>query len=103
MDPNELQAKAVSLSLHFVEARSDPTTSSTSLISQMRHRLRLLSFWDVHPGSRVLEIGCGQGDTTIVLADAVGESGHVDAIDPGSLSYGELNAESFMFVFEMNL
>jgi len=36
----------------------------------------------------VLEIGCGQGDSTVVLADAVGETGHVDAYDPASPDYG---------------
>ncbi|KIN05824.1 hypothetical protein OIDMADRAFT_38276 [Oidiodendron maius Zn] len=54
----------------------------------MDHRLDLVSFWGITPGSRVLEIGCGQGDCTIVLADAVGESGHVDAVDPGAPDYG---------------
>lgn len=57
---------------------------------QMDHRLDLVSFWGITPGSRVLEIGCGQGDCTIVLADAVGESGHVDAVDPGAPDYGML-------------
>ena len=36
----------------------------------------------------MLEIGCGQGDTTVVLADAVGENGSVVALDPGSPDYG---------------
>ncbi|CZR68080.1 uncharacterized protein PAC_17979 [Phialocephala subalpina] len=72
LNPTQLQTKASSLAVHFVETRPDPSTSSPSLISQMRHRLRLATFWDIKPGSRVLEIGCGQGDTTIVLADAVG-------------------------------
>ena len=54
----------------------------------MQHRISLVSFWDIQPGSRVLELGCGQGDATIVLADAVGPDGHVDAIDPGSPDYG---------------
>lgn len=36
----------------------------------------------------MLEIGCGQGDTTLVLADAVGESGRVTAIDIASKEYG---------------
>lgn len=31
-----------------------------------------------------------QGDTTVVLADAVGEEGCVVAVDPGALDYGEL-------------
>ncbi len=33
------------------------------------------------PGERVLEIGCGTGTTTARLADAVGSSGHVTAVD----------------------
>ncbi len=33
------------------------------------------------PGERVLEIGCGTGTTTARLADAVGSTGHVTAID----------------------
>ena len=39
-------------------------------------------------GSRVLEIGCGQGDTTVVLAELVGEEGKVIGVDPGPLDYG---------------
>jgi ubiquinone/menaquinone biosynthesis C-methylase UbiE len=45
----------------------------------MQHRLAIVSFWAIAPGSRVLELGCGQGDTTIALAHAV---------DPGSPDYG---------------
>jgi hypothetical protein len=36
----------------------------------------------------MLEIGCGQGDCTTVLASLVGDSGHIDAIDPAPLDYG---------------
>ena len=39
--------------------------------AQLRHRMALVEFWATHPGDRVLEVGCGQGDTTVVLADAV--------------------------------
>ena len=38
----------------------------------------------------MLEIGCGQGDTTVALADAVGEEGSVVALDPGRPDYGKL-------------
>ena len=55
---------------------------------QFEHRVNIVKSWNILPGSRVLEIGPGQGDCTIVLATAVGESGHVDAVDPAPLDYG---------------
>lgn len=57
-------------------------------IGQAEHRIKLINFWRLAPGSRVLEIGCGQGTTTAVLAEAVGPTGHVDAVDPGRPDYG---------------
>jgi SAM-dependent methyltransferase len=58
--------------------------------TQAEHRINILDAWHgvLKPGSRVLEIGCGQGTCTEVLAEAVGESGHIDAVDPGSPDYG---------------
>lgn len=55
---------------------------------QLKHRFALVKAFQVEPGMRVLEIGCGQGDTTVVLADAVGDTGHVVAIDIASANYG---------------
>ncbi|TFY70682.1 hypothetical protein EVG20_g2331 [Dentipellis fragilis] len=52
------------------------------------HRLAILNAFHIEPGSRVLEIGCGQGDCTAALATLVGEGGHVTAVDPGALDYG---------------
>lgn len=57
-------------------------------LPQAEHRIRLVNQWRIPPGSRVLEIGCGQGTLTAVLAEAVGPEGRVDAVDPGSLDYG---------------
>lgn len=42
----------------------------------------------IQPGSRVLEIGCGQAQTTRALADAAGPAGHVVAIDAAAVDYG---------------
>ena len=58
--------------------------------SQAEHRINILSAWHpaIESGTRVLELGCGQGTCTQVLAQAVGNAGHVDAVDPGSLDYG---------------
>lgn len=64
--------------------------------SQLRHRLDLLSCWfedlatakAALAGSKIVEIGCGQGDTTIALAWAAGSEGKVYGIDPAPLDYG---------------
>ncbi|KAL3482108.1 hypothetical protein BJX99DRAFT_252823 [Aspergillus californicus] len=56
--------------------------------SQTSHRLLLLQHWDIPTASKVLELGCGQGDCTTVLATAVGEQGSVVAVDPAGLDYG---------------
>ncbi|KAK4212901.1 S-adenosyl-L-methionine-dependent methyltransferase [Rhypophila decipiens] len=55
--------------------------------AQTAHRIALLSHWNIAPGSKVLELGCGQGDATTVLASAVGEQGSVVAVDPADLDY----------------
>ncbi|OJT10830.1 hypothetical protein TRAPUB_12642 [Trametes pubescens] len=56
--------------------------------SQIEQRAQLVKTWDIKPGERILEIGCGQGDCTLVLAAAAGEAGSVTAVDPASLDYG---------------
>lgn len=57
-------------------------------IRQTRFRLQLVQDWQIPSGARVLEIGCGQGDTTAVLAEAVGPTGQVVAVDLADPSYG---------------
>ncbi|TLD08133.1 hypothetical protein PspLS_11974 [Pyricularia sp. CBS 133598] len=64
-------------------------------IAQAEHRITLINRWGIGPGHRVIEIGCGQGNTTTVLAEAVGETGSVstttpcsDALDPAPPDYG---------------
>lgn len=55
---------------------------------QLQHRLELIEAFGIQKGMSVLEIGCGQGDTTVAIADAVGENGYVVAIDIASADYG---------------
>ncbi|EGN94530.1 hypothetical protein SERLA73DRAFT_188484 [Serpula lacrymans var. lacrymans S7.3] len=57
-------------------------------LGQTEHRVNLVTAWKVQEGDHVLEIGCGQGDCTAVLATAVGETGKVTAIDPAPSEYG---------------
>src|SRR4051794_2160858 len=57
-------------------------------LRQTAFRAALVDEWKIPVGARVLEVGCGQGDTTAVLADAVGEHGRVVAVDLGGHAYG---------------
>lgn len=42
---------------------------------------RLVELLGPQPGDRALDIGCGRGAVTVPLAEAVGQSGHVTALD----------------------
>ncbi|KAJ5158041.1 uncharacterized protein N7500_007692 [Penicillium coprophilum] len=55
---------------------------------QIQHRVDLFNKWKITPGSRILEVGCGQGDCTLVAAYMLGDQGHVTAIDPAPTDYG---------------
>ena len=47
----------------------------------VQQREQIFQLLDVKRGMKALDIGCGPGLTTLALANAVGASGHVDAID----------------------
>ncbi len=64
-----------------------PTPDKIQAI-QSAYRRRILDTWNIPPGSRILEIGCGQGDMTVALAGAVGPTGFVVATDLASRDYG---------------
>ncbi|GKV67509.1 SAM-dependent methyltransferase [Sporosarcina sp. NCCP-2716] len=55
---------------------------------QLQHRLALVDAFNLPKGGRILEIGCGQGDTTMAIAHAIGAKGSVTAFDPASRDYG---------------
>lgn len=55
---------------------------------QTEHRIKLVQFWNIKEGSKVLEVGCGQGDTTAVLAYFVGDKGFVHGVDIAPPTYG---------------
>lgn len=63
-------------------------TTEEIYAAQSEHRRRLVNSWPVEPGQRILEIGCGQGDMTEVLAEAVGSDGNITAVDIADPSYG---------------
>ena len=55
---------------------------------QSQHRMTLVHIWRPGLGAHVIEIGCGQGETAVALAAAVGASGRVLAVDNGPAEYG---------------
>lgn len=58
-------------------------------IAALEHRQRLIRSWGIPLGSKVLEIGPGQGDFTVALADAIGPSGRIVAVDTAPPGYGK--------------
>ncbi|MYU35354.1 methyltransferase domain-containing protein [Streptomyces sp. SID8358] len=84
MNLSDLRAKAPSLASGMAAADHSPD----SQLSQTRHRAALVASWHIAPGSTVLELGCGQGDMTAVLAEAAGPDGRVVAVDVADPSYG---------------
>ncbi|MFE3739231.1 methyltransferase domain-containing protein [Streptomyces sp. NPDC059134] len=84
MNHPDLFAKAPSIAAGMAAADHGPDIQ----LFQTRHRAALVASWQISPGSSVLELGCGQGDMTAVLAEAVGPEGSVVAVDVAEPSYG---------------
>ena len=55
---------------------------STSVHQQQHTFLELVSSIKINCGFKCLDIGCGTGNNTVLLADLVGEDGHVVGVDP---------------------
>lgn len=79
---NESEIKAI------VECMATSNQAYYVQMIQTKHRIKLVDFWGIKAGSKILEIGCGQGDTTAVLAYYTGEKGFVQGIDIGPPTYG---------------
>jgi SAM-dependent methyltransferase len=80
----DLIAQAPSIAALMAAAHVSPAAQRT----QTAHRAALVAAMTVPTGASVLELGCGQGDLTAVLAEAVGPGGRVVAVDIADPSYG---------------
>ncbi|OAA55692.1 SAM-dependent methyltransferase [Cordyceps fumosorosea ARSEF 2679] len=61
-----------------------------SLDNTFAHRIQLCRAWglDALEPFHVLDVGCGQAESTAVLAYFAGEDGHATGLDPAEPSYG---------------
>lgn len=55
---------------------------------QFQHRNNIIDKFNIEEGSSILEIGCGQGDATYVLASKIGDNGIVVGVDIADRDYG---------------
>ncbi|OAA43931.1 SAM-dependent methyltransferase [Beauveria brongniartii RCEF 3172] len=58
-------------------------------IPRFKLRLATIDAWGVKEGERLLDIGCGQGESSVALAAVVGDGGSVTAIDTAQMDYGD--------------
>ena len=49
---------------------------------QMTFGKELVSFLGIKPGDKLLDMGCGTGEITALIADQVGEEGRVVGVEP---------------------
>ncbi|WOO85348.1 Methyltransferase ustM [Vanrija pseudolonga] len=82
----DIRAHAERLASYF-PASGHPSSLAIQTI-QCAYRINLVNAFGITAGERVLELGCGQGDMSVALADAVGPAGSVLATDPAEGSYG---------------
>lgn len=66
----------------------DPARESLIYIPRFTHRLSLIKAWEITPGQHILDIGCGQGESCLALAVALGPSSHITGIDDAHPEYG---------------
>lgn len=65
-----------------------PEIPDSIVRAQAAYRRQIVEQWQIREGETILEIGCGQGDLTVAIAEAAGEHGRVTAIDIADSDYG---------------
>ncbi|KAK3996377.1 putative SAM-dependent methyltransferase [Cladorrhinum sp. PSN332] len=90
-------SSAPKISSYHIQPPTGPSQTSQAIeLSQATHRINLINSFGpraIFPSAQILELGCGQGTCTAVLAEAVtisstGPGGHVTALDPAPGTYG---------------
>lgn len=57
-------------------------------IPRIKVRLAIADAWAIKPGTRILDIGCGQGESSVMLAQVLGPGSFIFGIDTARPDYG---------------
>jgi ubiquinone/menaquinone biosynthesis C-methylase UbiE len=66
----------------------DKDVESKVWVPRFKLRLAITSEWNIGAGKRVLDIGCGQGESSVTLALQLGPTSHITGIDTARPDYG---------------
>jgi ubiquinone/menaquinone biosynthesis C-methylase UbiE len=83
-----------------VDATTNPSThvrylqAVSSLEQAQAYKLRSIDMLAIHPGARVLDVGCGVGDEVRLMAQRVGRDGWAVGIDSSAVMIAEAQKRS---------
>ena len=84
--------------MDYAMGRNDRETERLMLQAEMYrpHSRHLFTLAGISPGMRVLDVGCGAGDVSMLIADLVGPTGSVLGVDadPAVLAVARSRAQS---------
>lgn len=66
----------------------DESLRDLAYVPRFKHRLSILKAWSIPQGSQILDIGCGQGESTLALALELGARSRITGIDTARPDYG---------------
>jgi SAM-dependent methyltransferase len=83
----------------------EPSLDAEFYIPRFQNRLSIVDAWSIPTGQHLLDIGCGQGESSLALALAVSSLGHITALDPAQPEYGTpfTVAESHSYILKSSL
>lgn len=83
----------------------EPSLEAEVYIPRFQNRLTIVDAWSISAGLHLLDIGCGQGESSLALALAVSPLGHITALDPAQPEYGTpfTVAESHSYILKSSL
>jgi len=79
MSPSEIRTRG--RHLNHVAWLYDPLIERLFARSERRFRIQTLEYMDIRPGQHILDVGCGTGSLTLLVAGRLAGTGSVTGID----------------------